>query len=547
MRLLGYVIIGAALVLAGVWALAEVSLHEFEPGDVIRSNEVNENFASLADAVTLKQDRVAGQCAPGSSIRVINEDGTVICHVDQLGEPGEAGVASLNGKTGSVVLQAGANISIDDSAAGEIVITAVGGDNGGLMAVASDGTLTGDGTGSAPLGLADGAVTGPKLSDFGASAGQVLKFDGSNWAAADDKDTTYSAGTGLNLSGNEFSLDTALTDSRYLAPDANGGFALAGESSGGPIPAEGAGTRLMWYPGKAALRVGGVSGSQWDDGNVGQSSVAMGVNTIASGGVSLATGSFTTASANFSTAMGYATTASGDYSTAMGVSTIARGFGSLAVGEGTRALANHMVAIGRYNSPTGVSGSNAPDRPLFVVGNGSSNANRSYALQLRANGDLHLSGLMQLGAFPSSTGTGVCVTTNGTLANCSSSARYKEEIHELDSRAATSIVEKLRPVTFRWKESGLEDLGLIAEDLAELEPRLVTYNSDGEIEGIKYSHLSAMLVGALQEMQLHYDATFAAQQAQIEALSEQLIAQQEAFDARLAALEQLAAGELVER
>ena len=130
MRRYGYRMLGVVLVLAGVWATAEVSLHEFGPGTVIRSTEVNENFLALADALATKQGRVAGECAAGSSIRVINEDGTGVCHVDQ-----------------------------------------VGGGGGGFAGVASDGTLAGDGTSGAPLGLADGVVTGSKLSDFGASAG----------------------------------------------------------------------------------------------------------------------------------------------------------------------------------------------------------------------------------------------------------------------------------------------------------------------------------------------------------------------------------------
>gem|GEM_PF-6551208 len=46
--------------------------------------------------------------------------------------------------------------------------------------------------------------------------GQTLKWDGSNWVPADDNDTTYSAGTGLNLSGTTFNLaDTAVTTGSY--------------------------------------------------------------------------------------------------------------------------------------------------------------------------------------------------------------------------------------------------------------------------------------------------------------------------------------------
>ena len=516
MRRYGYRMLGAVLVLAGVWATAEVSLHEFGPGTVIRSNEVNENFVALADALATKQERVVGECAAGSSIRVINQDGTVVCHVDQVGEPGASGVASLNAMTGSVVLQAGANVSIDDSTAGEIVIAAVGGGPDGTSAVASDGTLTGDGTSSDPLGLADKAVTGAKLDDFGASAGQVLKFDGSAWLAGDDEDTIYSAGAGLSLSGNEFSLDTAFADARYIRPDDNGGFAVSGQLGGGAIPAQGAGTRLKWYPGKAAFRVGGVTGSQWNDGNVGDYSVAMGSNTTASG--------------LRSTAMGSLTIARGVNSTAMGAFTTAAGHGSVAMGLGTRALAHEMVAIGNYNSPTGVTGSSAFDRPAFVVGNGTSDSNRSHALLLLANGDLRISGPMRVGQFPSTTGTTVCRTTNGTLANCSSSERLKEDVSDLGRADAIALVEQLRPVSFRWRDSGQEDLGLIAEELASLEPRLVTYGESGDVEGVNFRHLTAVLIAALQHVQTDFEARLAAQRTEVEELQERLAALEQRVD-----------------
>ena len=61
---------------------------------------------------------------------------------------------------------------------------------------------------------------------------------------------------------------------------------------------------MMWYPGKAAFRAGYVDGSQWNDGNIGDWSMAFGYNTIASGGQSTAMGNYTTASGSYSTAMG---------------------------------------------------------------------------------------------------------------------------------------------------------------------------------------------------------------------------------------------------
>jgi len=120
------------------------------------------------------------------------------------------------------------------------------------------------------------------------------------------------------------------------------------------IPAEGAGTRLMWYPEKAAFRAGRVGrnfdGTQWDASNVGVYSVAFGVDTEASGFAATAMGYETTASRSYSTAMGFRTIASGGQSTAMGSQTTASGNGSTAMGFETTASGSGSTAMG--NGPT---------------------------------------------------------------------------------------------------------------------------------------------------------------------------------------------------
>lgn len=54
------------------------------------------------------------------------------------------------------------------------------------------------------------------------------------------------------------------------------GLVVSGTIGAGTIPAEGAGVRFMWYPGKAALRASQADGTEWDDANVGTGSVAFG-------------------------------------------------------------------------------------------------------------------------------------------------------------------------------------------------------------------------------------------------------------------------------
>jgi len=120
------------------------------------------------------------------------------------------------------------------------------------------------------------------------------------------------------------------------------------------VPNLGAGSRLMFYPGKGAFRAGRVNGTQWDAGFVGFSSVAMGFNSIAIGFVSTAMGYLTTASGIASTAMGSSNTSSGDYSTAMGNQTTASGYSSTAMGYQTTASGNYSTAMGSNTIASGI-------------------------------------------------------------------------------------------------------------------------------------------------------------------------------------------------
>ena len=138
---------------------------------------------------------------------------------------------------------------------------------------------------------------------------------------------------------------------------------------GGAIPAEGGGTRMMWYPDKAAFRAGFVEGDEWNDSNIGPWSVAFGVNTTASGFQSTAMGRNTTASSERSTAMGFQTTASGDESMAAGWRAAAESFGSFVWndGGGYHAIPNLSDDDG-LSSDKAVNGEPVTGQETFSVG-----------------------------------------------------------------------------------------------------------------------------------------------------------------------------------
>ena len=104
----------------------------------------------------------------------------------------------------------------------------------------------------------------------------------------------------------------------------------------------------------------------------------------------------------------------------------------------------------------------------------------------------------------------VCLNSQLVFSFCSSSARFKSNIRDLDLSLDT--LEQLRPVSFVWKDGGLEDIGLVAEEVERVDPLLVTYNQNGEIQGVKYDRIGVVLINVVKEQQAQIDA----QQKQIE-------------------------------
>jgi hypothetical protein len=165
----------------------------------------------------------------------------------------------------------------------------------------------------------------------------------------------------------------------------------------------------MWYPQKAAFRIGTVDGTQWDKDSIGRFSFSTGYNTKAIGETSTSLGANTTASGLYSTSMGYGTTAMGSYSTSMGVSTIASGDYSTSMGSGTTASALYSTSMGHntiasgftstsmgYNTiaksafslAIGLYNDTTNTNRLFEIGNGDANNARSNAMTVLTNGNI---------------------------------------------------------------------------------------------------------------------------------------------------------------
>ncbi|HKE57821.1 MAG TPA: DNRLRE domain-containing protein [Pyrinomonadaceae bacterium] len=113
-------------------------------------------------------------------------------------------------------------------------------------------------------------------------------------------------------------------------------------------------------------------------------------------------------------------------------------------------------------------------------------------------------------------GAGVQALVLTTCTSSSSSLRYKTDLHPF--AGGLDIIERLRPTLFAWKASGEHDIGLIAEQVAEVEPLFTFKNAKGEVEGIKYANMSVIFINAFKEQQ----AQIKQQQQEIENLRQQL-------------------------
>lgn len=100
-------------------------------------------------------------------------------------------------------------------------------------------------------------------------------------------------------------------------------------------------------------------------------------------------------------------------------------------------------------------------------------------------------------------------TTGEVLVNAASSClistrRSKHDIQPLDL-SGLGLIKKLRPVQYLDNNDNEPQIGLIAEEVQEIEPRLVDRNADGLPQSVRYQQLTAVLVKVAQEQQLQIE------------------------------------------
>ena len=219
----------------------------------------------------------------------------------------------------------------------------------------------------------------------------ITASERTTWNSKASTATATSSSNGLMSSTDKAKLDGATnsnTASKIVARDANGNF------SAGTITASlsgNASTATKLATARTITLNGQIQGSATFDGS-GNITIktSEGNDTQATGSVSHAEGECTTASNWGSHAQGINTVASGEFSHAGGSDSVASGHMSTAMGVSTIAQGYAQTVIGMYN--TAESGEEYKrSNYAFIIGNGTSDTNRSNAMEVGWDGILYAS------------------------------------------------------------------------------------------------------------------------------------------------------------
>jgi hypothetical protein len=94
-------------------------------------------------------------------------------------------------------------------------------------------------------------------------------------------------------------------------------------------------------------------------------------------------------------------------------------------------------------------------------------------------------------------------TMNATIYNSLSDKKKKKNIKKIKN--AVDTVNQLNGVEFQWKDNGIKSYGIIAQELEEILPDLVTTDDKGN-KSVNYNGLFGFLINAIKEQQKQIDA-----------------------------------------
>jgi hypothetical protein len=94
------------------------------------------------------------------------------------------------------------------------------------------------------------------------------------------------------------------------------------------------------------------------------------------------------------------------------------------------------------------------------------------------------------------------LTVTSTITELSS-LRYKENIQPISF--GLDKVLQMRGVSYIKKDTQLKEIGVIAEEMNKILPDIVHKSSDGQVESVSYSRITAVLIEAIKELKAEID------------------------------------------
>ena len=205
--------------------------------------------------------------------------------------------------------------------------------------------------------------------------------------------------------------------------------------------------------------------------------------------------------------------------------------GQANVAVGSRALVSNVggsnnIALGA-NSGSNIRGSNNID-----IGNPGSSADTNTIKigSIGVHADTFISGIHGNILPDNGSLQPVFINNLGKLGTVlsPSSARFKDGIKPMGD--VSEAILALKPVTFRYKKDidlrCRPQFGLVAEEVAKVNPDLVTRDEKGELYTVRYEAVNAMLLNEflkehrkVEQQRKDFEAALAHQQQQIEALT----------------------------
>jgi methyl-accepting chemotaxis protein len=171
-------------------------------------------------------------------------------------------------------------------------------------------------------------------------------------------------------------------------------------------------------------------------------------------------------------------------------------FGYKALGNNTTGFLNTAIGdIALFNNTTGLFNVALGAATGASATTGSNNIYIGFGM----SGVVGESNACYIGSIfgePAPSGIPVLINFNNKLGTTTSSKRFKEDIKPMDK--ASEALLALKPVTFRYKKeidpAGTSQFGLIAEEVAQVSPDLITRDEHGQPQTVRYEAVNAMLL-----------------------------------------------------